>query len=391
MTGSYPFASCAVDAPAACLFNGRTIASGESVAAYLKSSVPFGQACTQEARTCSNGTLSGSYNYASCVPAAPASCQFGGQTVAHGQSVTAYLYASAPAGGSCAAESRSCSDGALSGSYAHASCQALVAPGAPTGVRATPTGSGQVTVKWQAPADAGSGVTSYAVTAQPGGQTCTPSPATATACTFNGLADGQTYTFTVAASNGAGATASPAPSNPVTPLSNPRAFSAPTPTGTGTLGVAVAGGGSTCAFESVQLVPAASAAVPPPARLQFPHGLLDFVLAGCDAGSVTLTIAYPSALPQGAQYWKLRGGAWAPYANAAVAAGATAATLTLRDGGPGDDDGDGTNGRIVDPGQVAVAALAGGGAAGIPTLSQRALALLAVLLALAGLGLRRRA
>lgn len=384
MTGSYPFASCGENVPNACLFNGRTVASGDGVTAYLSSFVPYGQGCTQETRTCSNGKLAGSYNFASCNIGTPASCQFNGQTIAHGQTVTAYLHAIAPVGSSCASESRSCVNGMLSGSFAHASCQALVAPGAPTGAQAKPTGSGQVTVTWQPPVDVGSGITGYTVSAHPGAQTCTPSPATATACTFNGLVDGQTYTFTVEASNDAGSAATPAPSNPATPLSNPKAFSAPAPTGTGPLAVAVAGGGATCAFESVQLVPTASAAAAPPAGLQFPHGLLDFVLAGCDASNVTLTITYPSALPRGVQYWKLRGNTWAPYANATAAMGSTTATLTLRDGGPGDDDGDGANGRIVDPSQVAVMALASGGAVGIPTLSQWALALLVILLGLVG-------
>src|SRR5579872_217737 len=50
----------------ACTFNGKSIASGSSVTAYLASSVPSGQKCTSQARTCSNGTLSGTYAYASC-------------------------------------------------------------------------------------------------------------------------------------------------------------------------------------------------------------------------------------------------------------------------------------------------------------------------------------
>lgn len=386
MTGSYPFASCGVNVPNACLFNGRTVESEDGVTAYLSSFVPYGQACTQQTRTCSNGTLSGSRNFASCNIGAPASCHFNGQTIAHGQTVTAYLHAIAPVGSSCVPESRSCVNGLLSGSFANASCQSLVAPGAPIGVQAKPTGSGQVAVTWQPPADVGSGITGYTVAAHPGGQTCTPSPATATACTFNGLIDGQTYAFIVEASNSAGSAATPTPSNPVTPLSNPKAFSAPAPTGTGPLGVTVAGGGTTCAFEKVQLVPTASASAAPPTGLQFPHGLLDFVLAGCDASSVTLTITYPSALPRGVQYWKLRGDTWTPYASAAAAMGTTTATLTLRDGGPGDDDGDDTNGRIVDPGQVAVMALSGSGAVGIPTLSPWRLTLLVILLGFVGFG-----
>jgi hypothetical protein len=49
-----------------CTFGGKTIASGSSVTAYLASSVPSGQACQSQTRTCSNGTLSGTYGYASC-------------------------------------------------------------------------------------------------------------------------------------------------------------------------------------------------------------------------------------------------------------------------------------------------------------------------------------
>jgi hypothetical protein len=49
-----------------CTFNGKAIASGSSVTAYLASSVASGQTCKNQARTCSNGTLSGTYAYASC-------------------------------------------------------------------------------------------------------------------------------------------------------------------------------------------------------------------------------------------------------------------------------------------------------------------------------------
>jgi len=49
-----------------CTFNGKTIASGSSVTAYLASSVPSGQTCSSQTRTCSNGTLSGTYAYSSC-------------------------------------------------------------------------------------------------------------------------------------------------------------------------------------------------------------------------------------------------------------------------------------------------------------------------------------
>jgi hypothetical protein len=49
-----------------CTFNGKTIANGSSVTAYLAASVPAGQSCSSQARACSNGTLSGTYANASC-------------------------------------------------------------------------------------------------------------------------------------------------------------------------------------------------------------------------------------------------------------------------------------------------------------------------------------
>jgi len=49
-----------------CTFNGQTIAGGLSVAAYQASSVAAGQTCVSQPRMCENGSLSGSYQYASC-------------------------------------------------------------------------------------------------------------------------------------------------------------------------------------------------------------------------------------------------------------------------------------------------------------------------------------
>jgi hypothetical protein len=51
---------------ASCSFNNQTIASGSSVTAYQAASVPSGSTCVSQSRTCSNGILSGSYTFASC-------------------------------------------------------------------------------------------------------------------------------------------------------------------------------------------------------------------------------------------------------------------------------------------------------------------------------------
>ncbi len=118
------------DSPAApqdCTFNGTTVASGNSVTAYQASSVPFGSTCQSETRSCTNGVLSGTFAAASCSIAPAASCTFDGNTVANGDSVTAYQASSVPFGSTCQSETRSCTNGVLSGTFAAASCTAAPA------------------------------------------------------------------------------------------------------------------------------------------------------------------------------------------------------------------------------------------------------------------------
>lgn len=122
MSGSNTFASCSIDAPAACIFNGQTVASGSAVVGYQNSSAPAGGSCVYEARVCNNGTLTGSYNYSSCNVAAPAACLFDGLTIPSGTSVVAYLASTVGPNETCQTQSRSCSNGSLSGTYAFASC-----------------------------------------------------------------------------------------------------------------------------------------------------------------------------------------------------------------------------------------------------------------------------
>jgi hypothetical protein len=55
------------DAPStSCSFDGKTVASGSSVTAYQASSVTPGSICISESRACHDGSLSGTYAYASC-------------------------------------------------------------------------------------------------------------------------------------------------------------------------------------------------------------------------------------------------------------------------------------------------------------------------------------
>jgi hypothetical protein len=91
---------------------------------------------------------------------------------------------------------------------------AAVVPGAPTSVSAT-AGSGSASVTFTAPAsNGGAGITTYTVTASPGGATASgaSSPINVT-----GLTNGTAYTFTVTATNSAGTGSASSASTAVTP------------------------------------------------------------------------------------------------------------------------------------------------------------------------------
>ena len=107
---------------------GGTISKGQSVTAYSAATGPVGQACSTiaQTRTCNNGTLSGSYTNQACT--AVCALPWGG-TISQGQSVTAYSATSMPPGQLCtaAAQTRTCgAAGTLSGSYASQTCAPTV-------------------------------------------------------------------------------------------------------------------------------------------------------------------------------------------------------------------------------------------------------------------------
>jgi hypothetical protein len=124
LSGSFTNQSCSAVTCLNCTAPwGATVPHTSSVTAFAASSVPCGSSCSSQTRTCTNGSLSGTFTAQSCsaVPCAACNLPWGG-TVGHGGAVTAYAAWSVGCGGSCAAQTRWCNNGSLSGSYGAASC-----------------------------------------------------------------------------------------------------------------------------------------------------------------------------------------------------------------------------------------------------------------------------
>ncbi len=156
-----------------------------------------------------------------------------------GSSITSYTVTSSPGGKSATCPGSPCVVTGLSNGTSYtftvhatnaiddsaesapsAAVTPVSVPGAPSGVSAEP-GDGQASVSFTTPADSGGlPITSYTVTASPGGATatCPGSP-----CTITGLTDGTSYTFTVHATNSEGDSAESSASAAVTPASLPGA------------------------------------------------------------------------------------------------------------------------------------------------------------------------
>lgn len=101
-------------------------------------------------------------------------------------------------------------------------------PDAPSKVTAV-VANASATVTWASPADNGSAIISYKVTAtdltssQRGGETCTVKSPGPTSCEVTGLTNGDRYTFVVTATNGVGIGPSSVASSPVVPIAVPGA------------------------------------------------------------------------------------------------------------------------------------------------------------------------
>jgi hypothetical protein len=168
-----------------------------------------------------------------------------------------------------------------------------------------------------------------------------------------------------------------------------RSYTAPSPTAnTGNITASFTGGDPACTYKNPRYVPVSggvgSPATPPPAGVQFPYGLFDFTVEQCRNGDTTnFTITYPGPLPANTRYYKFGPTptnvtpSW--YQLDATVNGNTI-TFSLQDGRIGDDDLQ-ANGIIVDAGGPGfIAAAVPSEATAVPTLSQWALMLMAMLL-----------
>lgn len=134
---SYVYFSCAREEARNCFYEGEEIVHGSSRTFYSATHIPFGSSCASYATTrhCTDGVLSGSTSHIrlSCSPALSASCTLDGKTVTNNTTGDFYSAGTVPFGGTCASitQSRSCTNGILSGSdsYNRASCT-VAGPGA---------------------------------------------------------------------------------------------------------------------------------------------------------------------------------------------------------------------------------------------------------------------
>lgn len=217
----------------------------------------------------------------------------------------------------------------------------------------------------------------------------------------NALADNSTYAVSVSTQpagqtcsvrNGNGTITSANVSNISVSCTNDPApkniYSGTLPSGAaGTLSFTSSDSG--CAFAEApnqpQFLTQASVTPAPPEGVSAIDGVVQFTIDGCAAGAtVTISMDYGVSLPPGTTYWKAAAPSWYPITNATITGSVVQFSIT--DGGTGDDDD--VAGQITDPsGAVLAPGSAPGTAPGaaansIPTLSEWALVLLAMLLGL---------
>ena len=129
VSNTYKYPLCSVIPARSCTLDYETVAHGSSHTFY-SSRTSSGCSGISQSRSCTDGALSGSgtYQYSVCAKTGQRYCLLDGKYVTHNATSTFYSQTNVPFGNTCSQFTldRHCSDGTLSGnaSYSHASCSA---------------------------------------------------------------------------------------------------------------------------------------------------------------------------------------------------------------------------------------------------------------------------
>ena len=112
-----------------CTFNGQMIRHGGSVTSYASPTVPEGQTCLSQTRTCDGGTLWAPTTTPPVLSSKPWSdpAPLAGRRWRPAD-VTSYATPTVPEGQTCLSQTRTCDDGTLSGTYDYSSCTVQAPP-----------------------------------------------------------------------------------------------------------------------------------------------------------------------------------------------------------------------------------------------------------------------